>query len=72
MFKLVDMEDLSKIIGIEILWGKDSITISQTYVESILQKAGMEWANTIDESLSVSTSVVHWKEYNNEVGQYLI
>ena len=48
MFKLVDMGDPSKIIGIEILQGKDSITISQTkYVESILQKAGMEQANTV-------------------------
>ena len=38
----------SKIVGIKISQGKDSITISQTkYVESILQKAGMEQANTI-------------------------
>ena len=43
MFELVDMGEPSKIVGIEILQGKDSITISQTkYVESILQKAGME------------------------------
>ena len=48
MFKLIDMGEPSKIVGIEISQGKDSITISQTkYVESILQKAGMEQANTI-------------------------
>ena len=48
MFELVDMGEPRKIVGIKISQGKDSITISQTkYVESILQKAGMEQANTI-------------------------
>jgi len=47
-WKVTDLGEPSKIIGIEITQSTDSVTISQTkYIESLLEKEGMAQANSV-------------------------
>src|SRR6202453_3692744 len=47
-WSITDLGEPSKIVGIEITCGKDSITISQKkYIENILRKEKMEYANPV-------------------------
>jgi len=47
-WEVMDLGEPSKIVGIEIMMSKDSITISQRqYIESILKKEGLERSNPV-------------------------
>ena len=55
-WEVTDLGEPSKIIGIEITKGKDSITILQMkYIESILRKKGLERANPVTMPLDPNT-----------------
>jgi hypothetical protein len=51
-WEMTDLGEPSKIIGIEITCGKDSLTISQKkYIENILKREGMDRANSVSTPL---------------------
>ena len=55
-WEVTNLGEPSKIVGIEITMGKDSIAISQNkYIESILKKEGLERANPVGMPLDLNT-----------------
>ncbi len=47
-WEVTDMGEPAKIVGIEITWRENSITIMQTkYIEAILEREGMRCANPV-------------------------
>ena len=65
-WEVTDLGEPSKIIGIEITIGKDSITISQSkYIESILKKEGLERANPVTMPLDPNAPLVPNPEGND-------
>ena len=64
-WEVTDLGEPSKIVGIEITFGKDSIAISQTrYIESILKKEGLERANLVAMPLDPNVPLVPNPEGN--------
>jgi len=64
IFDITDLGDPSRIVGIEIMRTKETLTISQPlYIDSILCKYGMEHANPISTPLDPN----HKLEPNKEI-----
>ncbi len=57
-WELTDLGEPVKIVGIEITMGNHSVTISQCwYLESVLQKKGMERANPVGMPLNLNVTL---------------
>ena len=64
IFNITDLGDPSRIVGIEIMRTKETLTISQPlYIDSILRKYGMEHANPVSTPLDPN----HKLEPNKEI-----
>jgi len=58
-WQVTDLGEPSKIISIEIIHGKDCISISQKqYIASILQREHMEYANTVAMPLDPNATII--------------
>ena len=65
-WEVTDLGEPSKIVGIEITIGKDSIAISQSkYIKSILKKEGLEQANPVAMPLNLNAPLVLNPEGND-------
>ena len=69
-FDITDLREPSKIVGIEIIHRKNSLTISQPqYIDSILQKHGMQDANPVsmplDPNVKLESNKTEREENNN-------